>query len=32
VKQRFYETGSFMQFYKDFATSPGFTTRRPQKS
>jgi hypothetical protein len=32
VKQRFYETGSFMQFYKDLATSPGFTTRRPQKS
>jgi hypothetical protein len=30
VKERFFQSGSFVQFYRDLATSPGFTTRRPQ--
>jgi hypothetical protein len=30
VKERFFQSGSFVQFYKDLATSPGFTMRRPQ--
>jgi len=29
VKESFYKTGSFLDFYKALATSPGFATRNP---
>src|SRR6185369_6411247 len=29
VKDHFYQTGSFHQFYYDLVTSPGFSTRDP---
>jgi hypothetical protein len=29
VKERFYKTGSFLDFYRDLATSSGFATRNP---
>jgi hypothetical protein len=29
VKERFYQTGSFMSFFKDLVTSPGFQIRDP---
>jgi hypothetical protein len=29
VKDRFYQSGSFAQFYRDFVTSPGYSTRDP---